>query len=612
MNKNVLLIALSLPLLIACGQSGTPPAETAAAKSETSQEDKSTTEAEKLHKLFAEREEEFLRLNPISATFRGDQRYNDQFPDFISEAYYNESKAFSETYLRRINEIDASLLSMQDQLSHAIFKRDREQEIESFENGLSRATNLAPLTQFFSVPNFMASLGSGQSVQPFTTVEDYDNWLKRLDGFYVWVDSAIRNMRQGMEEDIVQPRVVMEKVLPQLQAQIVDDAAMSVYYQPIVNMPEDFSAEDKERLTAAFTTAILEHLVPAHQRLHDFVRDEYIPACREEVGISAVPNGRTWYEYLARNQTTTDLSPEEIHQIGLSEVERITGEMHAVMEEVGFEGDLQAFFEFLRTDDQFYFDNKEDLMAGYEELKQIIDPKLDEIFNTLPKTDYELKVVEPFRERSMAAAFYQPGTPDGSRPGAFYVNTYDLKARPSYTMTALSLHEASPGHHFQISINQEIEGMPDFRRFGGETAYIEGWGLYAEALGADLGVYDDPYQRFGKLSFEIWRANRLVVDTGMHYKGWTREQAIEWMMKTSPITETDAIAEVERYIVIPGQALAYKIGQLKIQELRERAEQELGDAFDIGEFHDQVLMDGALPLAILETKIDTWIAANKN
>ncbi len=603
------LFVIILPMLVACQpgeeQPGSSAGDTPAAAT-------TETETGKLNALFEDYDEAFLELNPLNATFRGDYRFNDRLENTLTDEYFEKSRYLSSSFLDRVNAINPDLLQGQGLLSYRIFKRDRLQEIEAFENGLARAGNMLPVSQFFSIPNFFASLGSGKSLQPFRNTKDYDDWLQRLQGFYGWMDSAIINMRRGVKEGIVQPRIVMEKVLPQLQSQIVDDPTGSVYYTPIKNFPDDVAEADRERLTQEYQAAIAENIVPAYQRLHDYIRDEYMAHTRETVGYSALPHGRVWYEYLARNQTTTNLTPEAIHQIGLNEVERITGEMHGIMEQVGFEGSLQEFFEFLRTDDQFYYEDPARLMQEYEALRDKINPQLELIFDVKPEHDYVLKEVEPFRAASMAMAFYQRGTVDGSRPGAFYVNTYDMKARPIYSMTALSLHEASPGHHFQLTIQQELEGLPAFRRFGGETAFAEGWGLYSEDLGEDMGLYEDPYQHFGKLAFEIWRANRLVVDTGMHYEGWTREQAIEFMMGNSPITETDAIAEVERYIVIPGQALAYKIGQLKFLELRERARETLGDEFDIREFHNQVLLDGAIPLDVLEKKIDDWLQGKSN
>jgi uncharacterized protein (DUF885 family) len=401
----------------------------------------------------------------------------------------------------------------------------------------------------------------------------------------------------------------MEKALPQLAAQVVDTAEQSDFWAPVTNMPETFSDEDRDRITAEYREHISNVLMPAYAKLHDYIKDEYLQNTRETIGQGDVPGGTEYYAFKVRESTTTDYTPEEIHEIGKREAKRIFAEMERVKDEVGFEGDMQAFFEHLRTDPSFYFDTEQALVDAYDELRVTVNPMLDALFDVKPKTDYVVKAVEAFRAKSMAAAQYFAGTPDGSRPGIFYINTYDLPSRPKYMMEAVSLHEASPGHHFQISIKQELEDMPPFRRFGGYTAYSEGWGLYAESLGKELGLYTDPMQYFGSLHTDIWRANRLVVDTGMHALGWTREDAIEWMQGNSPITEVDVIAEVERYIAIPSQALSYKIGQLKIRELRTRAEEALGDKFDVREFHNQILTTGALPLIVLEAKIDRWIAS---
>jgi len=350
-------------------------------------------------------------------------------------------------------------------------------------------------------------------------------------------------------------------------------------------------------------------LVPAYRRLHDFVRDDYLPKCRTTVGLDALPNGRAWYAYNIRAVTTTDYTPAQIHEIGLKEVARIQGEMDGVMQQVGFKGDRKAFFRFMQTDPQFFFRKREDLIDGYVAIKERVAPALPKLFEILPKADYEVRAIEPFREKSGPGGQYQAASEDGSRPGVFYANAYDLNARPRWAMEALSLHEANPGHHFQITIQREQQGLPKFRRFGGYTAYVEGWGLYAESLGRELGMYQDPYQYFGMLEAELWRSIRLVVDTGLHSQGWTREQVLEYMDRNSSAAEARRVSETERYIAIPGQALAYKIGQLKIRELRTRAETALGDRFDVRKFHTAVLADGALPLDVLEAKIDRWIAA---
>jgi len=569
--------------------------------------------AVELDALYSEFNEEFLALNPLFATFRGDNRFNDQwFPhDPLSDEYAAAWQDINTRYLARLQEHEPAGLGDQDRQSFEIFKLERQDAIERHDRGYDEFESLTPVSQFFSVPNFMVMLGSGAVAQPFKTPEDYDNWISRSSGFPGNVDLSISKMREGVELGVVQPRILMEKALPQLAAQIVDDAEQSDFWKPVTNMPETFSDEDRERITAVYREHIMSVLSPAYARLHDYVRDSYLQNTRESIGQGDVPGGVEYYAFAVRESTTTGYTPQEVHDIGKREAERIAAEMQRVKEEIGFDGDMQAFFEHLRTDPKYYFDNEQDLLDAYDELRKTINPTLDNIFDVKAKADYVVQAVEAFRAKSMAAAQYFPGTPDGSRPGIFYVNTFDLPSRPNYVMEALSLHEASPGHHFQNSIAREMEDMPAFRRFGGYTAYGEGWGLYAESLGKELGLYTDPLQYFGSLHFDIWRANRLVVDTGMHALGWTREDAINWMKGNSPITDVDVVAEVERYIAIPSQALAYKIGQLKIRELRNRAEEALGDAFDVREFHNQVLTTGALPLFVLESKIDRWIESQK-
>jgi uncharacterized protein (DUF885 family) len=566
-----------------------------------------------LNQLYHEYDEENLALNPINATFRGDHRFNDQWGpyDFLSDEYSEAMYDLHKRYLARLLEYDPEVLSGQDRLNYEIFQFDRENAIEREEQGYNDYESLTPVSQFFSVPNFLPMLGSGAMVQPFETPQHYDDWIKRSSGFVNHVDISISKMREGVELGVVQPRILMEKALPQLAAQVVEAPEQSAFYGPIARMPESFSDEDRERLTAAYEDHIMNTLIPAYARLHDYITGEYMQHTRETVGQSDSPGGKDYYAFMVRESTTTDYTPEEIHEIGKREAERIYAEMERVRDEVGFEGSMAEFFVHLREDPQYHFKSEEEILQAYDDLRNEIDPKLGALFGTLAEAPYILKAVEPFRAKSMAAAQYVPGTPDGSRPGVFYVNTYDLPARPKWFMESLSIHEANPGHHFQISVAQEVEDLPAFRRFGGYTAYVEGWGLYAESLGKELGMYTDPLQYFGSLFGDIWRANRLVVDTGMHALGWTREEAIEYMASNSPITDTDVVAEVERYIAIPSQALAYKIGQLKIRELRNRAEEALGDKFDVRAYHDLVLTNGSLPLFVLEAEVDRWIESQK-
>ena len=560
--------------------------------------------SEQLAALVGEYYDRNLELNPLSATQVGDDRFDDQLANRYGPEYIAATEAMDKEFLQRLLEIDASGFEGQDWLTYEAFKLSRENSIA----GQQFPGELQPVNQFFSVPNFFVQLGSGAAFHPFKTVKNYDDFLSRIDDYVILNNQMIENMKLGMQQDIVQPRILMEKVVPQLASQVVENVEDSSFYLPIKNMPEEFNDEDRERLTAAYTEAIAEKIVPAYQRLGNFIGDEYLSAARESVGLSELANGKAWYAHMVKLRTTTDLTPDEIHQIGLDEVARIHQEMRGVMEQVGFDGDLNDFFEFLNTDDQFYFDQPEQLIQGYRDMSDNIENLAPKLFSVFPKTGFEVRRVEPFREKSASGGSYSSGTPDGSRPGIFYANAYDIKARPIWAMESMFLHEAIPGHHFQISIQRELEALPKFRRFGGYTAFSEGWGLYAESLGRELGVYTDPYQYFGALNAELWRALRLVVDTGLHAKSWSRQNVLDYMYANSAVKEARAVSEAERFIAIPGQALAYKIGQLKIRELRDRAEEKLGSSFDVRAFHSVILVDGALPLNLLEMKVDRWIA----
>lgn len=597
-----LAIGLSLAtLLAACSSSNQTPESASSAQSIVDP----AQLAAQLDALYAEFWEADLQLNPLQATFVGDPRYNDQLPNFLSAEYRQQAHDFNQQWLARAQAIDPSALSGQARISYDIFVRDLKSELES-----ERFPGwMQPINQFSSMAGFAVQLGSGSSAQPFKTVLDYDNWHQRGDALVVLFDQAIANMREGMAAGVVQPKVLMLKVLPQLDAIIKAKPEDTDFWGPITRMPADFSDADKQRLTEDYRALIGERLMPAYQRLRDFIASDYLPACRDSVSLSALPDGEAWYAFNVKSQTTTDLTPAQIHQIGLDEVARIHGEMRDVMQQVGFKGELQDFFTFLTTDKQFEFSSEQALLDAYNGLRERIDARIPEQFSLLPKAGFEIRPVEAFRAAASAGGEYSSPSADGSRPGIFYVNTYDLPTRKTWDMEDLYLHEAIPGHHFQIAIQQELGDVPAFRRFGGTTAFAEGWGLYAESLGKDLGVYSDPYRYFGRLQGELWRAIRLVVDTGLHAKGWTREQVIAYMHDNSAVTDVDAIAEAERYMAIPGQALAYKIGELKIQELRKRAREKLGERFDIREFHAQVLKDGALPLDVLDAKIDRWIAA---
>lgn len=559
-----------------------------------------------INATFEEYFERSLELNPVSATFIGDHRYDDRMPNFLSGAYRAEALATSRKYLDIVQAYDPAKLSEADRLSREIFIYERRTEIEAD----AFPSELIPVDQMSSLSMLMPILGSATNAQPFNTAADYDKFLRRMDGYIAWSDQAIANMRKGIAEGVVQPRVVMEKVLPQLGSLIVDDPAKSLFYAPVAKFPDAIAAADRARIEKSYRDAIASRITPSYRRLHDFIRDEYLPRTRSTVAWSALPNGRDWYAFTVKTNTTTNYTPDYIHELGLKEVARILAEMEQVKQQVGFKGDLRAFFRHLQDDPKFYYSKPDDLVAGYQDIKRRIDAVLPKYFSIFPKADYQVRPVEAFRAESAAGASYQSPSADGSRPGIFYVNTFNLKAQPKFGMETLSLHEASPGHHFQIAIQQELTGLPRFRRFDAHyTAYVEGWALYAESIGKEMGLFTDPYQYYGRLSDEMLRAMRLVVDTGLHSRNWSREKAIQYMIDNSSMAPSDVEAEVERYIADPGQALGYKIGQIRIRQIRAKAEAALGPKFDIKAFHTQVLEDGSLPMDVLEKKIDRWIAA---
>ena len=563
--------------------------------------------ASQLNALYEQYWEESLKLNPLRATFQGDPRYNDQLPNFLSAEFREQSLRFTRDWLQKIEAVGAEGLSGQDLLSYQIFVRDARNEIE----GIHFPDWMQPINQFYNIASTVVQLGSGTGAQPFKTVQDYDNWQRRASGFPVLFDQAIANMREGIEAVVVQPRALMEKVVPQLDALIKPKAEDTLFWGPITKLPDSFSAADKQRITNDYRQLIEGELLPAYRELRQFIVDDYLPHTRTSAGMAALPNGEAWYAYKARDSTSTDLSPAQIHQIGLDEVARIHGLMRGVMKELGYQGTLQDFFKFMQDDPRFIFKSEEELLVFYRGLESKVNARVGEQFSLIPKAAFEIRAVEPFRAKSASGGSYMRPSEDGTRPGVFYVNTYDLPTRKIWDAEDLFLHEAIPGHHFQLALQQELTGLPNFRRFGGETAFIEGWGLYAESLGKDVGLYEDPYSYFGYLQNELWRAIRLVVDTGLHSKNWTREQTIQYMLDNSAESETHSTSEGERYMAIPGQALAYKMGELKIKQVRAKAEKALGDKFDIREFHAEVLKDGSVPLDVLDAKVDRWIASKQ-
>ncbi|GAA0346991.1 DUF885 domain-containing protein [Bowmanella denitrificans] len=596
------ILAASLALVLAGCQSNPPVTEIQSTVSSQPAE----SEAAKLRELVDNYFNENLAMNPLSATMVGVMDYNHLFSAPISAESLAKTAAFERKYLALAKQIDASQLQGQDRLSHEIFLYARQQAVD----GLRFPSHLMPFNQMWGVQNFYPMLGSGSSAQPFNSEADYNNFIQRSQGFATYMDSAIAAMREGIQRQVVLPKSLIVKVLPQLQAHIVSNPQDSVFYGPVKMLDSNaqLSPAQKASISEAYNKMIMQVIVPAYQRTYDFMLNEYLPAGRESVGLSALVDGKAWYEHMIAVNTTLPLSADEIHQYGLNEVARIRSEMNKVRQQVGFSGDLQAFFTHLKTDPQFFFSSEEQVIQAYERVKADINSRLPALFEVFPKADYEVKAVEAYRAASSAGASYQQPAPDGSRPGIFYINTHDLKSQPKYLVETLSIHEAAPGHHFQIAIQQEVDALPDFRKYEFYTVFAEGWALYAESLGKELGLFTDPYMWYGRLSDEQLRAMRLVVDTGLHAKGWTREQAIDFMRQNSSMGEADIEAEVERYIAIPGQALSYKIGQRKIRELREQLAAQLGDTFAVRKFHTQVLIDGAMPMPVLEAKLKRWAA----
>lgn len=562
-----------------------------------------------LDSLMKDYDEQILTLYPSAALYRGDTRYLDRYEDNLTPEFLAKARALSAEDTARLKAIDRGKLDYQDQLSYDIFAWTMQDQQEGL--ALAETFNMLPLDQFNAVHESFAREMQWRSKFPFNTAADYEKAIKRMAGFAHWIDTAIAQMREGIAKGVVQPRFMVERMIVQadeLAAKAPDD---DVLMGPVKNMPKTIKGKTRARVTATYRNAVMKTVVPAYQRLAAFLKNEYLPKARDSVGISAIPGGKDIYLYLVKSHTTTDMTPEQIHQFGLKEVARDLKDMEKVKNEAGFKGTLDEFRAYLRSDPKFKFKDADAMKADFERIKAQTAQDIARLFGHTPKTPFEIRPFEAFVAPTKAAAEYNPPSADGSRPGIFYFNTYDLPSRPNYTTEVLELHEAVPGHHFQISIAIENTSLPEFRRFGGTTAYIEGWGLYSESLGKDLGFYTDPYQKFGMLSFDIWRACRLVVDTGMHWMGWSREQAIDYMLANTSLTKTDVTAEVERYIAIPGQALGYKIGQRKWFELRDHAKGALGRKFDIRRFHDEALKDGAMPLSILDAKMERWIQAEK-
>jgi uncharacterized protein (DUF885 family) len=566
-----------------------------------------TQKEENLDSLVEDYHQKRLKLFPLEATSAGDNRYNDLFPNSISQSYRNELKAFYNKTLEDLKKYNRSSLSANDQMNYDVLLWECNMAIEADQF----KSYLMPLNQFSSLPLYVGQLASGSSSQPFKTVKDYQDWLSRLNAYVDWCDTAIANMRVGMELGYTIPKSLALKTIPQFTDLAKGPVENHLFYTPIKNLPATINEEDKKTLTAAYKEIISNKIIPIHKKIAAFLEKEYLPICRNTSGISAVPDGKNYYNYLIKQYTTTNLTADEIFKIGQTEVERISAAMIKIKEQVGFKGDLMAFFEELRTKKELTpFTKPEQVIENFEAIHQKMKPNLEKLFNQKPKTPFEIRRTEAFREAS-ASAEYNAGSIDGTRPGIFYVPIPNVRQYNVLSDEDLFLHEAIPGHHYQISLQQENTNLAEFRKLIGYSAYAEGWALYTESLGKELGLYTDPYQYLGMLSAEMHRSIRLVVDAGMHTQGWTREQAIQYSKEHEAETEAGIIAEIERYMAIPGQALSYKIGQLKILELRAKAEKELGNKFKIAEFHNQILNSGNIPLKVLEEKIVQWIAAEK-
>ncbi|MBP6557962.1 MAG: DUF885 domain-containing protein [Flavobacterium sp.] len=543
-------------------------------------------------------------LNPLEATQNGQNQFNDQLVFEMTDSHRNKQAEFYAKYEKELASVDTTSLSEEEKNSFDIIAW----EVSIGKDLLKQNANLTPIHQFWGTHLTMGQFASAESAQPFKTEKDYQNFLKRMDAYTVWIDSAMVYMKKGIQEKVVLPKALAEKIIPQFQDVITPNVEDNLFYSSCKKFPADFTQMQKDKFSKAYATLINTKLTPQFQKFIDFMKSDYVPACRTTSGIGSLKGGNNLYNVYVKQWTTTTKTPEEIHELGLKEVARIKAEMEKVKAQVGFKGTIIEFFEHVRNKPELKpFKTPEEVIANFEKVHKIIEPNVNKFFSLQPKTAFRIKRTEAFREKT-ASAEYSQGAADGSRPGTFYVPIPDVANYNYYGDEDLFLHEAIPGHHFQISLQQENKLLPDFRKFNWFGAYGEGWALYTESLGKELGLYKDPYQYFGMLGNEMHRAIRLVVDTGIHSKGWTREQAIKYSLDNEAESEASIIAEIERYMAIPGQALSYKIGQLKILELRQKAEEKMKDKFDIKVFHQKVLESGSLPLALLEKKINSWIA----
>ncbi|MCK7590016.1 DUF885 domain-containing protein [Subsaxibacter sp. CAU 1640] len=572
---------------------------------ETADEGTDTDQMSEFETTLSDYYEESLKMYPLNATSAGDNRYNDQLPNVLTDEFRQKEKLFYTTYLKKATALNDEDLSESERLSKEILIWECNINLERLEF----REDLTPINQMWTLQLSIGQYASGTSAQPFETVEDYKNWIKRLDGYLNWMALAEEKMAEGIKSGNVLPKSLIVKVLPQLEAMTNPNIDEHLFYTPIKNFPDSFTDAEKEELTILYKNYVNDKIIPAYTSLHNFMSTDYLKAGRTTSGIADTPNGKEYYDHQIKLYTTTNMTADEIHQLGLNEVARILSEMEKVKEQVGYKGSLVSFFDHVRNNKELMpFDTAQGVIDNFNKIHETMQPQLERLFDMKPKTPFEVRQTEAFRAAS-ASAEYNPGSLDGTRPGIFYVPIVDAKTYNIFSDESLFLHEAIPGHHYQISLQQENEDLPDFRKTLWYSSYGEGWALYSESLGKELGLYSDPYQYFGMLSAEMHRAIRLVVDTGLHSKGWTREQAIKYSLENEAESEASITSEIERYMANPGQALSYKVGQLKIRELRAKAEAKLKDKFDIGKFHNQVLESGCVPLELLERKIDTWISS---
>ena len=551
-----------------------------------------------LHELFASEWDYQMEQHPTWASSLGDRRWNDRWGD-RSLGAINKRHSHNLEVLAKLRAMDRGILSPPDRLNYDLFLKDYQDEVE----GHSYRWYLIPLNQRGGIQ----TADELADALRFETLKDYEDWLARLRAFPAYMDHTIALMREGIKARMILPKIVLERVPAQIDHQIVSDPTVSPFYKPFRHYPVSIAEADRLRLSQEAEKAIASAVVPAFRQLKEIFLKDYLPAAWDQVGIWQLPQGEAMYDFFARLETTTKMTPAEIHEIGLNEVKRIRSEMQAIIDQLGYKGSFGEFAAFLRSDPQFYYKTPEELLGAYRALTRRVDPLLVKLFKTLPRTPYGVEPIPQNIAPDTTTAYYRSPAADGSRAGTYFVNLHRPETRPKYEMMALSLHEAVPGHHLQIALAMEQGALPNFRRYGGYTAFVEGWGLYAESLGEEMGLYDDPYSKFGQLMYEIWRAARLVVDTGLHYMQWNRQKAIDFLLENTAKPELDVVNEIDRYIAMPGQALAYKIGQLKFSALRARAEKRLGSKFDIRAFHDELLKDGALPLDLLEAKMNAWI-----